>query len=81
MIARPGRAFVTTRTENKHWQVGERKTYWPGKDGAEVILFVIHGGGHAWPGRDVNLPFLGKSPKNIPANDLMWEFFTRHPMR
>ena len=28
------------------------KTYGPGKDGAEVILFVINGGGHAWPGRN-----------------------------
>ena len=34
----------------------QRKTYGPGKDGAEVILFVIHGGGHTWPGRDVELP-------------------------
>ena len=30
----------------------ERKTYGPGKDGAEVVLFVINGGGHTWPGRD-----------------------------
>ena len=59
----------------------ERRTYGPGKDGSEVVLFVIHGGGHAWPGRDVNLPFLGKSTKNISANDLMWEFFKRHPMK
>ena len=29
----------------------ERKTYGPGKEGAEVVLFVIHGGGHTWPGR------------------------------
>ena len=59
----------------------ERKTYGPGKDGAEVILFVIHGGGHTWPGRDAKLEFLGKSTKNISANDLMWEFFQRHPMK
>jgi polyhydroxybutyrate depolymerase len=59
----------------------ERRTCGPGQDGAEVVLFVIHGGGHAWPGRDVNLPFLGKSTKNISANDLMWEFFKRHPMK
>ena len=30
----------------------QRKTYGPGKDGAEVVLFVINGGGHTWPGRD-----------------------------
>jgi len=59
----------------------ERKTYGPGKDGAEVVLFVINGGGHTWPGRDHKLEFLGKSTKNISANDLMWEFFKRHPMK
>lgn len=59
----------------------ERKTYGPGKDGTEVVLFVIKGGGHAWPGRDFKIEFLGKATKNISANDLMWEFFKRHPMK
>jgi len=59
----------------------ERKTYGPGKDGAEVVLFVIHGGGHNWPGCDIKSEFLGKATKNISANDLMWEFFRRHPMK
>jgi polyhydroxybutyrate depolymerase len=58
----------------------QRKTYGPGKDGAEVILFTINGGGHTWPGRDT-IRFLGKSTHNISANDLMWEFFKRHPMK
>jgi polyhydroxybutyrate depolymerase len=26
-----------------------RKTYGPGKNGSEVVLFVIEGGGHPWP--------------------------------
>ena len=59
----------------------QRKTYGPGKDGAEVVLFVITGGGHTWPGRDPRVRFLGKSTQNISANDLMWEFFQRHPMK
>ncbi|MGO9112397.1 MAG: alpha/beta hydrolase family esterase [Thermoguttaceae bacterium] len=59
----------------------QRKTYGPGKDDSEVVLFVINGGGHAWPGRDAKLQFLGKSTKNISANDLMWEFFKWHPMK
>lgn len=57
------------------------KTYGPGKDGAEVVLVVIDGGGHTWPGREPLLRYLGKSTKNVSANDLMWEFFRRHPMR
>jgi polyhydroxybutyrate depolymerase len=58
-----------------------RKTYGPGKDGAEVVVVVIEGGEHTWPGRPPPLRFLGKSTKNIQANDVMWEFFQRHAMK
>ncbi|MFH1268989.1 MAG: PHB depolymerase family esterase [Planctomycetota bacterium] len=58
-----------------------RRAYGPGADGAEVVLFVIEGGGHAWPGRDPTYRFLGKSTKDISANDLIWEFFQKHPMK
>jgi polyhydroxybutyrate depolymerase len=58
-----------------------RTVYGPGKDGAEVFLVTIKGGGHTWPGRTPRLYFLGKSTKNISANDLMWEFFEKHPMK
>ncbi len=57
-----------------------RRTYGPGRDGAEVILFVIEGGGHTWPGRDATRRFLGTASKDISANDLIWEFFERHPL-
>ena len=58
-----------------------QKTYGPGRDGAEVALVAIEGGGHTWPGRDPMLKFLGKSTKQISADDLLWEFFQRHPMK
>jgi polyhydroxybutyrate depolymerase len=58
-----------------------KKTYGPGQDGAEVVLIEIEGGGHTWPGQEPKVKFLGKSTKDISANDLMWEFFQRHPMR
>ena len=58
----------------------ERKTYGPGTKGAEVVLVLIRGGGHTWPGQTPPVGFLGKSTKNISANDLLWEFFQRHPM-
>jgi len=58
-----------------------RKNYGSGKDGSEVVLVVIEGGGHTWPGQEPRLRFLGKSTKNISANDLMWEFFENHPMK
>jgi polyhydroxybutyrate depolymerase len=49
-----------------------------GKDGAEVVLYTVNGGGHAWPGGEAYL--LGAEPtKEISATDLMWDFFVRHP--
>lgn len=56
-----------------------RTKYGPGKDGAEVVLVVVDGGGHTWPGRKPR--FRGKSALNISANDLIWEFFEKHPMK
>jgi polyhydroxybutyrate depolymerase len=58
-----------------------RKTYGGGKDGAEVVLVVIEGGGHTWPGREPALKLLGKTTKKVSANELMWEFFQKHPMK
>jgi polyhydroxybutyrate depolymerase len=46
-----------------------------------VVLIVIEGGGHTWPGRKPPLKILGKSTRNLSANDVMWEFFERHPMK
>ncbi len=58
-----------------------RASYGPGKDGAEVVLYTIEGGGHTWPGRDPRVRFLGKSTRSISANDLIWDFFLKHPMK
>lgn len=57
----------------------ERKDYTAGREGAEVVLYTIEGGGHTWPGRVPRLAALGPTTHSISANDLMWEFFTRHP--
>jgi len=55
-------------------------TYGSGKEGTEVVLVKIEGGGHTWPGREPPRRILGRSTRDISANDLMWEFFQRHPM-
>lgn len=60
---------------------GTIKTFGPGKAGSEVVLVVVDNAGHTWPGREPIVGFIGKSGKNVIANDLMWEFFQRHPMR
>lgn len=58
-----------------------RKRYGGGKDGAEVVLVAIEGGGHTWPGMMPLVGFIGKSATNISANNLIWEFFQKHPMK
>jgi polyhydroxybutyrate depolymerase len=42
------------------------------KDGTSVALYAIQGGHHMWPG--VRL-----SGNSVPATDLMWDFFSKHP--
>ena len=59
------------------------KRVWSGgKNGAEVVLVVVEDGGHTWPGqRQTGLGFIGKSTVDVSANDLMWEFFQKHPLK
>jgi len=57
------------------------RRYGPGRQGAEVVLVDIENAGHTWPGRDGIVAFIGRSTKAISANDMMWEFFQRHPMK
>lgn len=58
-----------------------REAYGPGTNGAEVVLYTIEGGGHTWPGRPPRAFFLGETAKNLSANDIIWDFFLRHPMK
>ncbi|MFM7930430.1 MAG: alpha/beta hydrolase family esterase, partial [Pirellula sp.] len=46
--------------------------YESGKDGAEVVLVIIQGGGHTWPGNEPRIKSLGVSTQDISANDMMW---------
>lgn len=45
---------------------------------ADVVLYSIHHGGHAWPGGN---EFLGGDPPttDINATDVIWDFFKNHP--
>lgn len=45
-----------------------------------VALVTVEDGGHTWPGADpfnVGLP-IGKTSRDIDANEVIWQFFTRH---
>ncbi|WP_254509023.1 extracellular catalytic domain type 1 short-chain-length polyhydroxyalkanoate depolymerase [Anatilimnocola floriformis] len=72
--------FETISKDDDEMKV-TRKTYGGGRDKAEVVLVVIEEGGHTWPGRQPPVGFIGKSAMNVSANDLMWEFFQKHPMK
>jgi polyhydroxybutyrate depolymerase len=57
-----------------------RSVYGPGRDGAEVVLVAVQGAGHVWPGVTLGSRLLGPGAPNVPANDLIWDFFRRHPL-
>ena len=57
-----------------------RTTWRGGRDGAEVVLVTVEEGGHTWPGQKPPVGFIGKSAENVSANELIWEFFEKHPM-
>ncbi len=55
-----------------------RARYGGGREGSEVVLVTVEGGGHTWPGIEPPVGFIGRSTTNVSANELMWEFFGRH---
>lgn len=61
--------------------VVDRWTYGPGREDAAVVLYRIQGGGHTWPGRRPPLPLLGRSTRDVSANERIWAFFLEHPRR
>lgn len=51
---------------------------WRGcRSGADVDFYVVHGGGHTWPG-SIDIPRLGATTHEISAAQLMWDFFKAH---
>lgn len=53
--------------------------YTGGKNGTSVVFYVLHNQGHAWPGsKEVPLPGSDTPSPNFNANQLIWEFFSRH---
>ena len=57
-----------------------REEYSGGREGTEVIFYAIEGGGHTWPGGYQYLPasIIGKTSKDIDANEVIWSFFKKH---
>jgi polyhydroxybutyrate depolymerase len=57
-----------------------RDIYSGGKQGTEVVVYTIRGGGHTWPGGEQYLPvfLVGKVNHDLHASEAIWEFFSRH---
>src|SRR5258706_120755 len=60
---------------------GLRLTYSGGRDGSEVVLVRLDGGGHTWPGGTQYLPegLIGRVCRAFSATSIIWEFFRAHP--
>ncbi len=51
---------------------------WSGcREGADVTLYTIEGGGHSWPGSDMPAEI---TTQDIDATEVIWQFFADHPM-
>jgi polyhydroxybutyrate depolymerase len=50
------------------------------RESSEVVLYAIEGGGHTWPGGHPYLPawIIGKTSRDIDANDVIWDFLKKH---
>ena len=51
--------------------------------GADVELYRVTDGGHAWPGSEFSASLaqvVGTTTMSIDANELMWAFFQAHPL-
>jgi polyhydroxybutyrate depolymerase len=60
---------------------GLRTIYPGGRDGSEVTLVRLDGGGHTWPGGAQYLPelLIGRVCRDFDATELIWAFFKAHP--
>jgi len=56
-------------------------TYVGCEGGGQVVFCTVEGGGHTWPGGAALLSLgLGKTTKDLSANDAMWDFFQKHAL-
>jgi polyhydroxybutyrate depolymerase len=57
-----------------------RARRWAGcKDGREVVLYTIEGGGHTWPGGPPVGARVGRVTRELDATEVIWAFFAAHP--
>jgi len=79
--AQPAVTYEPDRTDDG--MKVRREAYARCKDGSEVILYMVEGGGHTWPGgwQFMSEAAIGKTTQDIDASQIIWEFFQKHPMK
>ena len=57
-----------------------KEAYGGCRNGTAVILYAVEGGGHTWPGGLQYLPkiIIGRTSRDIDANEVIWNFFKEH---
>lgn len=57
-------------------------SYGPCSHGAEVQFYTVNDVGHTWPGGLSLLPgsLVGPNSDKLKANDVIWDFFSRHAL-
>ncbi len=56
----------------------ERAAYGGCRQGSAVVLYTVHGGGHAWPGGAAGWRFGDRPTQELSATDAMWDLFAEH---
>ncbi|MEQ8221032.1 MAG: PHB depolymerase family esterase [Candidatus Eremiobacterota bacterium] len=75
----PSITELPDKDKNDHSTV-KVSVYGGGKEGSEVILYEITGGGHSFPGSSVpdRYAIVGYKNNDITAPEIIWEFFKKH---
>jgi polyhydroxybutyrate depolymerase len=57
-----------------------KETYSNGEENTEVVLYVIEGGGHTWPGgyQYLGERLIGRTCRDMNAAEVIWNFFEKH---
>ncbi len=72
----PGRAWLPDKDPEDGSRV-ERVTYTGCREGTQVVLYRVEGGGHTWPGGSQYAPqsLIGTVNRDLHAGEVIWAFF------
>jgi polyhydroxybutyrate depolymerase len=73
---------ITLPPRDKHGMKTRVDTYDDCREGANVVVYTIEGGGNTWPSGDQFMPEkeVGETSIDLDADEVIWKFFSAHPM-